>query len=256
MNLEGEDQSVLPPKASRIHLLRKTLIHSIVKNLTAGQLPGFSFKLYRSMFILGKKLKMTRIFKNGESIPVTLIEAGPCKVLQIKNKEKDKYDSVQIGFQEILKKNKIKKSSKGKNFKYIKEFSLDKGKEYKIEETIDLSFLKEEDFIKVSGISKGKGFQGGVKRWGFSGANATHGTKHNERKIGSIGSAFPQRVIKGRKMPGRMGSDRTTVKNLKVIEVDVKKNIIAVKGAIPGRPGTLLEIRAYQKKNQIDSPEI
>ena len=195
------------------------------------------------MFILGKKLKMTRIFKEGESVPVTLIEAGPCRILQIKNKKKDGYESVQVGFQEILKKSRIKKPSKGKNFKNIKEFPLEKEKEYKVGETIDISFLKEGDFVEISGISKGKGFQGGVKRWGFSGANATHGTKHNERKIGSIGSAFPQRVIKGRKMPGRMGSDRTTVKNLKIIQVDAEKNIIAVKGAIPGRQGTLLEIK-------------
>ena len=158
---------------------------------------------------------MTRIFKDGESIPVTLIEAGPCRVLQIKNKKKDGYDSVQIGFQEISKKSRIKKPLKDKNFKNIKEFSPEKEKEYKIKEAIDVSFLKEGDFVRISGISKGKGFQGGVKRWGFSGANATHGTKHNERKIGSIGSAFPQRVIKGRKMPGENGKRQNNGKKFK-----------------------------------------
>lgn len=185
---------------------------------------------------------MTRVFKDGESIPVTLVMAGPCKVLQIKSLEKDGYEAVQVGFDEITKEKLQKKPAKGKHFKHIREFSLDK--EYKLGDTIDVSIFQEGDLIKISGISKGKGFQGGVKRWGFSGADATHGTKHNERKIGSIGSAYPQRVIKGRKMPGRMGSDRTTIKNLKVISVDSEKNIIAIKGAVPGRRGTLLEIKA------------
>ncbi len=193
------------------------------------------------MFILGEKIAMTRIFKDGKFIPVTLVKVGPCKVLQIKNKEKDGYDSVQIGFKEILKEKLFKKSAKNKNFKHIKEFPLEK--EQKIGEIIDVSCFKENDALKISGISKGKGFQGGVKRWGFKGADASHGTKHNERKIGSIGSAYPQRVIKGRKMPGRMGTDRVTVKNLKIVKIDSEKNIIAVKGAIPGKPGTLLEIK-------------
>ncbi len=193
------------------------------------------------MFILGEKIAMTRIFKDGKFIPVTLIKAGPCKILQIKNKEKDGYESVQVGFKEISKEKLLKKTAKNKNFKHIKEFPLKK--EQKIGETIDVSQFKENDILKISGISKGKGFQGGVKRWGFKGADATHGTKHNERKIGSIGSAYPQRVIKGRKMPGRMGTDRVTVKNLKIVKIDSEKNIIAVKGAIPGKPGTLLEIK-------------
>ncbi len=183
---------------------------------------------------------MTRIFKDGKFIPVTLVKAGPCKVIEIKNKERDGYESVQIGFQEISKQKLLKKSAKNRNFRYIKEFPLKE--EHKIGETIDISQFKENDLLKISGTSKGKGFQGGVKRWGFSGANATHGTKHNERKIGSIGSAYPQRVIKGRKMPGRMGSDRVTVKNSKLIKSDLEKNIMAIKGAIPGKPGTLLEI--------------
>ena len=180
---------------------------------------------------------MTRIFKDGAFVSVTLVEAGPCSVLALKTKEKDGYQAVQIGFQKVKKE---KKSAKDKQFKYIREFKLDK--EYQVGETIDVSLFQEGDKVKVSGISKGKGFQGGVKRWGFSGANATHGTKHNERKLGSIGSAYPQRVIKGRKMPGRMGSDRISVKNLKVVEVYPDKNIIAIKGALPGRRGTVLEI--------------
>ncbi len=202
--------------------------------------PGFS--LSQVMFILGKKISMTKIFKDGKFIPVTLIEAGPCKVSQIKDEKNDGYKAVQIGFDEITKKRLLKKPAKGKHFKHIKEFTPDR--DYSLGEVIDISKFQEGDLLKVSGISKGKGFQGAVKRWGFSGANATHGTKHNERKLGSIGSAYPQRVIKGRKMPGRMGSDRISVKNLEIVKIDLGKNIIAVKGAIPGKRGTLLEIRS------------
>ncbi len=185
---------------------------------------------------------MSKIFKDGKSIPVTLIKAGPCKVLQVKTREKDGYKAVQVGFQEITKKTQLKKPAKDKHFKHIREFVPEK--EYQIGDIIEVSHFQEKDSLKVSGTSKGKGFQGGVKRWGFSGADASHGTKHNERRIGSIGDAGLQRVIKGKKMPGRMGSDRTTVINLKVVKVDSEKNIIAVKGAVPGPSGALLEIKS------------
>lgn len=194
-------------------------------------------------FILGQKIEMSQIFtEDGKVVPVTLIEAGPCQVLQIKTKEKDSYEAVQIGFKKIEKKKKIKKTAKGKEFKYLREFP--NGQEYKVGDKIDISVFDEGDKVKISGISKGKGFQGGVKRWGFSGRGASHGVKHEARTLGSVGSAFPQRVIKGRKMPGRMGFERITVKNLKVVKVDKENNILAVKGAVPGRRGTLLEIRS------------
>jgi len=179
---------------------------------------------------------MSQIFsEKGELFPVTLIEAGPCKVLQKKTEETDGYQSVQLGLEQV----KSKKSAKNANFRYIKEFHVT---EYPESDTIDVSIFKKGDEVKVSGISKGKGFQGGIKRWGFAGALGSHGIKHNKRKIGSTGSAYPQRVIKGRKMPGRMGANRVTIKGLKIVEIDVGKNIIAVKGAVPGRRGTLLEI--------------
>ncbi|MBM3251049.1 MAG: 50S ribosomal protein L3 [Candidatus Nealsonbacteria bacterium] len=196
-------------------------------------------------FILGKKIEMSQIFdEKGNVIPVTLIEAGPCFITDIMTKERDKYESVQIGF-DRLKEKKLKKTQKDKPFRFLKEF---KNKEleinnYKSGQKIDVSVFKEGDKVKISGISKGKGFAGGVKRWGFHGRPATHGTKHEERTIGSTGSRFPQRVIKGRKMPGRMGSERITVKNLKIVKVDLENNLLAVKGALPGRRGTLLEIR-------------
>jgi len=192
-------------------------------------------------FILGLKLGMSQIFdEKGNVIPVTLVEAGPCKVLQIKTKEKDGYEAIQVGFKKIEKKKKIKKTIKGKLFRFLREF---KNGEYKIGQEIDVLVFQEGDKVRVSGISKGKGFAGVVKRWGFHGQDATHGTKHEERTMGSTGSRFPQRVIKGRKMPGRMGADRVTVKNLKIVKIDKENNLLAVKGAIPGRKGTLLEIR-------------
>lgn len=193
-------------------------------------------------FILGQKLEMSQIFnKEGEVIPVTLLEVGPCKVLQIKTEETDGYESFQIGFKKIEKSKKIKKTMKGKEFKYLREFRNGEG--LKLGDEINISIFNEGEKVKISGISKGKGFQGVVKRWGFKGKGTSHGVKHETRTGGSIGSRYPQRVIKGRKMPGRMGSERITVKNLKIVKIDKENNILAVKGAVPGRKGTLLEIR-------------
>jgi len=197
-------------------------------------------------FILGRKIKMSQVFgEKGEVMPVTLIEAGPCQVLQIKTKEKDGYSAVQVGFKKIEKKKKIKRPMKGKEFRFIREFRnfLAGGGSYKVGDKIEASIFKEGEKVEISGVSKGKGFQGGVKRWGFSGRNATHGVKHEQRSLGSTGMSFPERVIKGRKMPGRMGHDRVTVKNLKIIKVDKDNNLLAIKGAIPGAKGTLLEIK-------------
>ncbi|MEK7664780.1 MAG: 50S ribosomal protein L3 [Patescibacteria group bacterium] len=199
-------------------------------------------------FILGKKIGMSQLFdKDGKLIPVTLVSAGPCFVLQKKNKEKDGYEALQIGFEKIEKKNKIKKSMKGKEYKHIKEtrnkretgdvLSSNTGEE------INVSIFEEGGKVNISGISKGKGFQGGVKRHNFKGRNATHGVKHEHRTIGSTGQRFPQHVIKGRKMPGRMGFERVSVKNLKIMKIDKENNLLAIKGAIPGHKGTLLEIR-------------
>ncbi len=192
-------------------------------------------------FILGKKIQMSEIWdEKGNVVPVTLVAAGPCVVLQKKTKEKEGYDALQIGYGKIEKKTKIKKSMKGKEYRYIKEAR--NGDFAQVGEEITVSLFKEGDKVNVIATSKGKGFQGGVKRHGFAGRNATHGAKHEARTIGSIGQRFPQHVIKGRKMPGRMGFDRITVKNLKIAKVDVQNNILAIKGAIPGHRGTLLEI--------------
>lgn len=201
-------------------------------------------------FILGKKLGMSQTFdKDKNVVPVTLIEAGPCFVSQIKTKDgKDKYDSIQIGF-EKMKDKKITKSKKAKPYRYLREFRImnyESGimsQGLKIGDEIKAAIFKEGEKVNISAISKGKGFQGIIKRHGAHRKPASHGTKHEVRAMGSVGSGFPERVIKGRIMPGRMGSERTTVKNLKIVKVDLENNLIAVRGAVPGRKGILLEIR-------------
>jgi large subunit ribosomal protein L3 len=196
-------------------------------------------------FILGKKIGMSQMFdKNGKLTPVTLIVAGPCYVLQKKNQEKDGYQALQLGMEKIEKKSKIGKSMKGKEYKNIKEYRIEGEDKSNVGDEINVSVFVEGENVKVSGISKGKGFQGGVKRHGFSGRNQTHGVKHEHRTIGSTGSRFPQHVMKGRRMPGRMGYERITVKNLKIMKVDLENNLLVVKGAVPGSKRTLLEIKA------------
>jgi large subunit ribosomal protein L3 len=195
-------------------------------------------------FILGKKIGMSQVFKDDEVIPVTLIKAGPCFVTQIKTKEKDGYEAIQIGF-EKKKPKKVKKTEKGKEFKYLKEFKGDISK-YKIGDEIRVDIFKPGEKVTVSGISKGKGFTGVVKRWGFAGMPKTHGTKHDLRHPGSIGPTAPQRVWKGRKMAGRAGNKRVTIKNLEVIEVDPEKNHLVIKGCVPGARNSLLEIKSSE----------
>jgi len=197
-------------------------------------------------FLLGQKVGMSQIFtEEGEQIPVTVVEAGPCKVLQVKNKEKDGYEAVQIGFDK-LKEKKVKKTQKNKPFRFIREFRVPEGEDisqYKEGEEIKASVFQEGDKVDVSGRSKGKGFQGGVKKWGFHGRPTSHGTKHEVREIGSIGSTPLAKVWKGKKMPGRMGNQRITIKNLEVVKVEPEKNLLMLKGAVPGKRGTFLELK-------------
>jgi large subunit ribosomal protein L3 len=200
-------------------------------------------------FILGTKQEMSQVFdEEGKVTPVTIIKAGPVFVTQVKNKEKDGYAAVQIGFGERRVKN-IKKPQKGhlkkakkENVRWMREFRIDDKAEYNSGDEIKVSIFQEGDKVAVSGISKGKGFQGVVKRHGFHGGPRTHGQKHSEREPGSIGATGPQKVAKGQKMPGRMGSQRTTIEGLKIIKVDPENDLLAVSGAVPGRRGTLLEI--------------
>ena len=204
-------------------------------------------------FILGKKLKMTQIFdESGKVTPVTAVLAGPVVVTQLKSKDKDGVNAVQIGFGDRKLKNiskavaghtKAAKSEAG--FAHLREFNLGGVKaEQGIGDVITADVFSEGDNIVVSGITKGKGFQGVVKRHGFGGGRRSHGQKHSEREPGSIGATANQRVLKGVRMAGRMGSDRVSVKNLKVVKIDKDNNLIFVQGAVPGHMGTLLEIVA------------
>lgn len=196
-------------------------------------------------FILGLKIGMSQLFdEKGDRLSVTLVEAGPCVVTQIKTKEKDGYEAVQMGF--IPKKKNVKKPEKGKEFKFLKEEKIENAGQFKEGDEVNISVFQEGDKVKISGISKGKGFQGVIKRWGFHGRPSTHGTKHEERTPGSTGSSIPDRVVKGKKMAGRMGSDRTTVKNLKIVKIDKENNLLAIEGALPGRRGTLIEIKGIK----------
>jgi len=194
-------------------------------------------------FILGLKIGMSQIFdEKGKPVPVTFIRIGPCDVTQVKNKEKDGYEAIQLGFLK-LKDKKIKNSQKTKPFRYLREFRGSVS-EYEKGKSIDISILEGAKSVEISGTSKGKGFAGGMKRWGFKGHPRTRGVKHEQRTIGSVGGSTPSRVIKGKKMPGRMGFDRITLKDMKVVSIDKDKGILAVKGAVPGRKNTLLEIKA------------
>jgi len=201
-------------------------------------------------FILGTKVNMTEYFtENGEVVPVTIISAQPVTVTRVFEKSKDGYDSVQVGFG-TQKKERINKAQLGvmkdKLFKTLKEFRIKDGAKVELKEgdVIDVSVFAEGDKIEVSSISKGKGFQGVVKRHGFAGGPRTHGQKHSEREPGSIGGGLRTHVPKGMRMAGRMGSDRITQKNLKVVFIDKENNTMLIKGAVAGKRGTLVEIVA------------
>ncbi|MBI2120661.1 MAG: 50S ribosomal protein L3 [Parcubacteria group bacterium] len=203
-------------------------------------------------FLLGEKQNMTQIFdEDGKVHPVTLVNAGPMTVVSVKTKEKDGYNAVQYGYGARKEKN-VSKAVLGHTkargiFRYLREARLKGGAvpSVNLGDTIDVSSFAVGEKIEVSGISKGKGFQGVVKRHGFKGGPRSHGQKHSEREPGSIGGAGRAggRVAKGMRMAGRMGADRVTVKNLKVIAIDTEKNQIFVEGAIPGRRGTLVEVK-------------
>ncbi|MCK6462786.1 MAG: 50S ribosomal protein L3 [Candidatus Pacebacteria bacterium] len=188
---------------------------------------------------------MAQVFdEKGNVVPVTLVEAGPVTAVQLKNKEKDGYEAVVFGFSEKKSERVKKPQRKLGNFAYLKELRMD-GQAGAVElgAKMDVSVFSEGDKVVVAGVSKGKGFQGVVKRHGFAGGQRTHGQRHSEREPGTIGGGLRTRVPSGMRMAGRMGSDTVTVKNLKVIKIDKEKNQLMILGAVPGRKGTLLEIR-------------
>jgi len=199
---------------------------------------------------LGKKIGMTRIFaEDGTVVPVTVIEAGPCKVTQVKTVERDGYRAAQVAFGEKRKKliNKplaghLKKSGL-EAARWLGELKLEDGDNFEAGQTLDVSILHPGDVIKITGTSKGLGFQGTVRRHHFAGGPKTHGQSDRHRAPGSVGaSSFPSRTFRGQRMAGRMGGDTVTVKNLKVVEVDPAHNALLVKGAVPGKPNGLVKI--------------
>jgi large subunit ribosomal protein L3 len=201
--------------------------------------------------IIGKKIGMTQVYADdGRAVPVTVIEAGPCVVVQRKSKEKDGYSSIQIGLVERRRVKRVTKAMKGHFDKagippcrVLREFRVEDGAELKVGDTLSVEMFAAGDAVNVTGISKGKGFQGVVKRHHFRGGDATHGSMFH-RAPGSIGaSAFPSRVLKGMRGAGHMGQDQVTVRNLKVIRVDGEKNILLLRGAVPGANDGYVVIR-------------
>jgi len=203
--------------------------------------------------IVGKKLGMTQVYgKGGKTEAITAIQAGPCTVTQVKTVEKDGYSAAKLGYGEV-KQRKAGKKGQGKEkepvkFKYMREFRLDNGPKMEAGQKIDVSLFKAGDAIDVIGISKGKGFAGGVKRYHFHGGPKTHGQSDRWRAPGSVGSnTSPGRVYKGLRMAGHMGSDRVTISNLEVLEADVARNLLLVKGAVPGSTNGLLLIQKAKR---------
>ncbi len=202
-------------------------------------------------FILGTKEGMTQVFDaDGTCHPATILRVSPLTVTQVKVADNDGYSAVQVaaGDQKDHRLTKAEKGHLGAAFKFVKEFRPRKNREESIDgfakgQTIDATVFAAGDTVVVSAVSKGKGFQGGVKRHGFRGGPGSHGMKHSLREPGSIGATGFGRVLKGTRMAGRMGSDRITVKNLKVLQVNGGDNLLLIKGAIPGRKGALVEVR-------------
>jgi large subunit ribosomal protein L3 len=200
--------------------------------------------------IIGKKIGMTQLFQeSGETVAVTAIQAGPSVVTQIKSRDRDGYDAIQVGFVENkVKQSQLSSPEKGhlrglENVRYLREFRTDDVSSVKQGDKIDVSFLKQGDLVNATGLSKGRGFAGVVKRHHFAGGPKTHGQTDRHRSPGSIGATtFPARVLKGQRMAGHMGNRRVTARNLEVIKADPERNLLLVKGAVPGANGELLVI--------------
>jgi large subunit ribosomal protein L3 len=202
--------------------------------------------------ILGKKVGMTQIFDDtGEAIPVTIIEAGPCYVTQIKVKKTDGYEAIQLGFGEAKRLNKPQRGHLPKgvpDLRYLREIDVDDISAYEVGQKIDAAVFSVGDLVDVTAISKGKGFAGVVKRHRFAGGPTTHGQSDRTRAPGSVGStSTPGRVWKGLRMAGHMGHERTTVQNLTVVLVDPERNLLALKGAVPGAKGGLVSVKSAIK---------
>jgi large subunit ribosomal protein L3 len=201
--------------------------------------------------IIGRKLGMTQMFRDsGKAEAVTAVVAGPCTVIQLKKDSKEGYNAAQLGFGEAKK---MKSARRGHlkemgNYRYLREIRLTDTKGIKVGDSVDVSLFEPGDIIDITGISKGKGFAGVVKRYNFAGGPKTHGQSDRHRAGGSIGAGTsPGRVLKGTKMPGHMGNEQVTARNLEVIKVDSEKNIMLVKGAVPGAKNGILMIKKSGK---------
>lgn len=213
--------------------------------------------------IIGKKVGMTQIYEEtGEAIPVTVIEAGPCPVVQLKTQDRDGYQAVQLGFGN-RKESKFNSPIRGHFAKadiaptqVLREFRVDSLDGVSVGDTVDASVFAEGELVDVTGTSKGHGFTGVVKRWGFAGGRKSHGGEQDLRRPGSIGaSATPSRVFKGKRMPGRYGAKRHTIQNLQVMQADAERNLLVVKGSVPGPPNGLLLIRKAVKTPTVEGSE-
>lgn len=201
--------------------------------------------------IIGKKLGMTQIFaENGAVIPVTVIEAGPCVVTQKKTTETDGYNAIQVGYEDVSAKH-VNKPAKGhfekagvQAKKHLKEFRLEDAANYNVGDVIAADTFAAGEKVDITGITKGHGYSGAVKRWGHHMLQATHGTGPIHRQVGSMGAnSTPSRVFKNKKMAGQYGNEQVTVLNLEVVKVDAEKNLIAVKGAVPGTKNSIVVLR-------------
>lgn len=204
--------------------------------------------------ILGKKIGMTQVFvSGGYAVPVTVVEAGPCVVVQKKTVATDGYDAIQLGFAE-QKERLVNKPMKGhfsksglKPCKFLRELRLDSGENFELGQVIKADVFNEGEFVDVTGTSKGKGFAGVIKRWNFNRASMTHGSMYH-RRTGSLGATDPARVFKGRRLPGRLGGVQSTTQGLKVVKVDPERNLILIKGAIPGPNGSFVIVKKTVKR--------
>ncbi len=201
--------------------------------------------------LIGRKIGMTQVFdENGAVVPVSVIQAGPCPVVQVRTVKRDGYNAVQLAFQAI-RPTLVNLPTLGHfrraglpPYRYLQEFRVDNPEEFQTGQLVDLGIFKDVLKVNVAGRTKGKGFQGVIKRHGFHGGKKTHGSM-SHRVPGSIGmAAYPARVFKGQKLPGRMGGERLSVRNLRVVEVDVENNLILVRGAVPGARNTVVRITA------------
>ncbi len=206
--------------------------------------------------LIGKKVGMTQIFnEDGKVIPVTVIKAGPCKVVQKKIKEKDGYNAIQLGFED-MKENRATKPIFGhfkkfglKPMKILEEIRIEDISKFKECDEIKVNIFSNSKYVNIQGISKGKGFMGVMKRWGFKGMPASHGTHRKHRHPGAIGQrTYPGRVFLGKKMGGKTGNEKITVKRLSVVGIDSEKDILLVKGSVPGSRGSALLIVSYEGK--------